>query len=395
MIRCLFLPPLLTGLAWATWPMQDPLEDPSSWWHFLVLPFPMEVFLNAACAQGVLLAGFSYDFEACIVRNLVTTTIASYLVCCVLWALCVWIWDATFAFDFKPPIPWMGCIMSFVVLDSFVTMLVKQVVPSSARSHSSLNALEKSSFAMTALLAYYALIVAFVHVEGLTQLALIPVWLMIRELLVWYMEWMFPGSEKNIGMLLMFHSGGISLSSLLSAIVVGQFAENATQYCFIALDGLVNFAELMRSLRNLNSDEEARQNRGLVGLIVVTLNETREITVALSYVLGYLAVYFGPNAELMGLVKADVWHFEGSPGLEDVLKDVLFMVAIDIALFILTVVFVKSRYGINMLEIWFFIEFRAGHLMSILTSAAMLALFNLNSLYCGTDMTFKLDWIRD
>ena len=66
------------------------------------------------------------------------------------------------------------------------------------------------------------------------------------------------------------------------------------------------------------------------------INESVEFMMPMAYCACYMMAYFGPNAELMGNVKNDSWHFIAVDNIDETLFWNTIMFAIDLGSTVIT-----------------------------------------------------------
>ena len=111
-----------------------------------------------------------------------------------------------------------------------------------------------------------------------------------------------------------------SVNALHVAITIGKKATTFTSCCILAVDFVMNIRssyKIMRLHNQIETDHLQNQKRVFEKkqeLRKLTLIETVEMMVPISYIMTFLIAYHGPNADLFGNVKAvdDVGIFVGT-----------------------------------------------------------------------------------
>ena len=116
-----------------------------------------------------------------------------------------------------------------------------------------------------------------------------------------------------------------SLSLILGASKISKTAV----YIVIITDSFWNalsFKNIIRLHQQGTTEANEMRNRHLKYL---ALKEFLEILIPMVYCLSFTAAYLGPNAEILGNVKLQLWHFKKVPDLYEKLENVMFYTAIE------------------------------------------------------------------
>ena len=71
----------------------------------------------------------------------------------------------------------------------------------------------------------------------------------------------------------------------------------------------------------------------------------------LTYIFCFLSAYYGPNAETLGNVKAEVWHYLAVQDVGAYLKNVLIFFVVDFMSFVINGILLWTTCKINVLEV--------------------------------------------
>ena len=71
----------------------------------------------------------------------------------------------------------------------------------------------------------------------------------------------------------------------------------------------------------------------------------------LTYIFCFLSAFYGPNAEILGNVKATVWHYIGVQDVGAYLKNVMIFFVVDAMSFVVNGILLWTTCKINVLEV--------------------------------------------
>ena len=71
----------------------------------------------------------------------------------------------------------------------------------------------------------------------------------------------------------------------------------------------------------------------------------------LTYILCFLSAFYGPNAEILGNVKATVWHYRAVLDLGAYLKNIMIFFVVDTMSFLINGILLWTTCKINVLEV--------------------------------------------
>ena len=119
-----------------------------------------------------------------------------------------------------------------------------------------------------------------------------------------------------------------SLHSFSVAVVLGSNVSSLTTYVVFAVDSIPNVWSCIRIwklFRQSSPTAKAEMNE-LVSCL--TLRELFEISVPAVYCASFIIAYYGPNANILGNVQNDMWHYSKVTNVYDKLNNiVIFFVA--------------------------------------------------------------------
>ena len=121
--------------------------------------------------------------------------------------------------------------------------------------------------------------------------------------------------------------------ALYVAILLGQTATGATSYCILTVDVLLNLHSCYQIIQLHNSiapegTEVAKEKKHL--LVKLMMIETIEVLVPLAYLITVLIAYYGPNGDIIGNIRNDLWQYKSIDQIDKLVLAVLFMFVIDL-----------------------------------------------------------------
>jgi len=121
--------------------------------------------------------------------------------------------------------------------------------------------------------------------------------------------------------------------------------------------------------------------------------EICELVLPPFYLASFCVAYFGPNANMMGGVKASIWHYTGGEHLAHVATHIAIMTACDSVVVLMTL-WLFRRHNLRMFN-YYAKCIDTFWLPVALTQCWMIDhQFCVTVLHCAMDYTFKFDWIR-
>ena len=82
----------------------------------------------------------------------------------------------------------------------------------------------------------------------------------------------------------------------------------------------------------------------------LTLTERIETLVPLTYMICYAIAYYGPNAEILGSVKLEIWHFKSLLDIGNYMKNLFILFAVDFMSFIINGIILQTTCNINIFK---------------------------------------------
>ena len=83
----------------------------------------------------------------------------------------------------------------------------------------------------------------------------------------------------------------------------------------------------------------------------LVLTEVLEFVVPIGYLVGFVAMYYGPNAETLGNVKNSYWQNQGVEDINAAISNLLILVFIDLLSLIISALILWLKYRINLAKV--------------------------------------------
>ena len=138
------------------------------------------------------------------------------------------------------------------------------------------------------------------------------------------------------------------------SVMLGTTATDLTSWVILGSDFVINLFLTLRIMwmkrqKEIDSKMETKMIHNLVSL---TLNETVEAVVPLSFFVCFLVSYYGPNAEIIGGVKSDFFHYTPVTNIERFIENLFLFIAVDFTSVITTTLFLWIFSKINIFRMY-------------------------------------------
>ena len=82
------------------------------------------------------------------------------------------------------------------------------------------------------------------------------------------------------------------------------------------------------------------------------LTERIETIVPLTYMICFAIAYYGPNAEILGNVKLDLWHFKPVLNFGNYMRNVFILFIVDVMSLVMNGIILRTTCNINIFKIF-------------------------------------------
>jgi hypothetical protein len=82
------------------------------------------------------------------------------------------------------------------------------------------------------------------------------------------------------------------------------------------------------------------------------LTERIEVIVPLTYMICFSIAYYGPNAEILGNVKLDLWHFKPALDFGNYMRSVLILFVVDFMSLVITGKLLQTTCNITVVKVF-------------------------------------------
>ena len=137
----------------------------------------------------------------------------------------------------------------------------------------------------------------------------------------------------------------------------------------------------------------AEFGRTVTSVQVMVLSGILEIILPMAYLLAFLAAYHGPNADVLGNIKNDYWHFKPLVDHWPTTMSLLLLTAFQIVSFFLAGVFLYCSVQLNLFFVFLHVMKEYGLILSIHQAFLLEHLFCMIVISCAFDFTFKFEWV--
>jgi hypothetical protein len=82
------------------------------------------------------------------------------------------------------------------------------------------------------------------------------------------------------------------------------------------------------------------------------LTEKIETLVPLTYIICFAIAFYGPNAEILGNVKLDLWHFKPVLDIGNYMKNLFILFVVDLMSLVINGIILQTTCNINVFKIF-------------------------------------------
>ena len=168
-----------------------------------------------------------------------------------------------------------------------------------------------------------------------------------------------------------------------------------TSYLILSSDFVINLVSCAKILWYIKNPSEKTEVRKQLAILVLVVNETVEFIAPISYGLCLLMAYFGPNANLLGNVKNDLWQYVAIDDIYLTFFWIAVMFFVDLLSTVITILALYIWGNINVVKSYIQMQTVIGYLLVIQQAYMMNEYVSMLHISFGMDYTFKFDWIYD
>ena len=207
------------------------------------------------------------------------------------------------------------------------------------------------------------------------QWSLVFVLLLVREWHSWILSYLgqkISGGEDLSVEVIAVHYAAVRHIIFLS-VNLGGLTTDFTNYLMFSFDFAINLGCTFATIYlNRKPRSEKNDERRIKAIMTQIINESVEFMMPIAYCACYMMAYFGPNAELMGNVKNDSWHFIAVDNIDETLFWNTIMFAIDLGSTVITFLLLFWFSKLNILkmyyqmqdQMWYVLAIQQGYIIS-------------------------------
>ena len=337
-------------------PQHDAIEHPQYWYELILifsLGFPFHLVFSTLQVCNIIFkikCMTSIETVARLFLASILGFVLPYLLCYVVWSTCL---------GYNHPLPFLGvfCVYPFWLV--FMVRLWFEFTDYLRK---------KTKFRRR--IQAYMLYMLWLGVMGLQysglsgMLAMLPTeiqWIMaiimplMREFNSWILTKLTHTASSYDNSAAMF-AMNTTLScgySLYVAITLASATE-VTLYSILGVEFTLNLFLCFKIIwiqkkMEIDDSENLKQAKAMERSIVrLTLNETIEVLVPLSYAITFVLAYYGPNATILGNVRNSYWNYEEVKDIRKLLLTSFEMFSIDLISAIISGVLLWKFCNINL-----------------------------------------------
>ena len=155
----------------------------------------------------------------------------------------------------------------------------------------------------------------------------------IRELDIWIQEYLaHKAADANDTSVTISVSHNINTQHcIFLAVMIGSKATDLSSWIILGSDFIYNSYLALSLIRikksGIISDKNDQKMYHL--LFSLTVNELVEVLVPLTFLICFLSAYYGPNAEKIGGVKSDQFHYQPITDIHEFIKKLMIFMIVD------------------------------------------------------------------
>ena len=195
--------------------------------------------------------------------------------------------------------------------------------------------------------------------------------------------------EKNIPVKLALICHVACLHTVTLSTLLGSDIASTTAYVLMIVECLPNMistANIMRSETNVQERE--------IAIKCLTMREFLEVLIPAAYSLSFLIAYYGPNAEILGIVKNNYWQYKKIENVFKKLMRIGLLFTVDVVRAIIISLVLGFVCNFNMYKIYCQITHRYGFMFLAYLSAFLNLVFSYYNklvLLRNVEMAYLLD----
>ena len=311
-------------------PVHDVVTNPEYWYEIMlqtsVILVVMGVFFVVNCSEWMNIDRIKT------IKNAVIVSIVLVIVYITIWCLSYVVW--THGLDYQWPIPFVAYLVTYTAI-FYGWIALFYCYPKAWRKDKLFNKrikifLVALSFNMGAGMAYQIILKGFIVLSDNYQWILVVIFPLIREFYLWLT--LYFGKKACAGdiqrlIIIVTHYTNSRHATILSTIV-GSYTPAASASVLFAVDIFMNLYACLSIVWNAKKNCNLEKQINL--LQELAINELVEIIVPLTYLLCYLAAYYGPNAKVIGNIGNDYWQYEIEGDLTKVVVTIVVYFVVDL-----------------------------------------------------------------
>ena len=332
-------------------PVHDVIIHPEYWYEVMMqtsaILVIMSIFFVVNCSEWM-----NVDIIRNI-RNIFCVIIVVVTTYNITWCLFYIVW--TYGFKKKWPIPFVAYQVTYIAIFSGWIALF-YCFPKAWRKDLIFRKRIKFflialSFNMSGGLTYQIILKCFIISSENYQWILVFIFPFIREIYLWLT--LYFGKKACDGdmqrlVIITTHYTNARHATIL-ATIVGSYVPAEASYVLFAFDVILNLYTCLSIVWNTKKKGDLEKRIHL--LQELAINELVEIVVPLTYLLCFVAAYYGPNAKVIGNIKNSYWQYEAEDNVQHVITNVLLYFIVDLACGTLCTFILYKICGISLLHV--------------------------------------------
>jgi hypothetical protein len=179
-------------------------------------------------------------------------------------------------------------------------------------------------------------------------------------------------------------------TSLFISVNLGSLATNTTTALLLALTVLMNWKDMLLLYLAHRAGNFESSTSAFAQLM---LGQTMELILPISYLLCFLASFYGPNAGVLGNVGNSYWHYQAVTDVGHGTIGIMVLVLVDLVSLMITAAASYWLAGFNVFKMLGYLQKEYGMMMSISQGYLIIHNFCVIIVACALDLTFKFNWV--
>lgn len=379
---------IVVTAGFASWPMKNPINHPDRWWECMLQCATIWTGITAlflTMTMGAILLG---NFQLLPVRTLIIVSLTGSFVILSWWSMYYALWVPVLHLPY--PAPWIGGtsgpLAFFAMAAAVCVTFPKAWRKDYAFWRQCLWMFACLSFYIITNITYWCLAGAFYfcnkywpHLQWVLAF-FVPVVRKMGVKLVTRTGLKAAGTNDVLVEIVLQH-GVVCLNALFLSVCMTALARFETTVILLAIDFLMNLHSCYRVIQTGCGKT----------LLVMLLKESLQILLPLAYLVCFLVAFYGPNAHVLGNIKAEKWQYGkvDDDKVGEVVVRILVLAGLEALSLVIFTVAVWKFKRINVWKFFLYMQREMGFAFAAQQAFFLEQQFCTIAIGCAMDVTLK------